>query len=54
MGIDDLLARLEREEFSLVAVGRALLADAHWPRKLHEGREDEIVPFTPECMERLE
>lgn len=53
-GIDDLLVRLGREEFSLVAVGRALLADAHWPRKLREGREDEIVPFTPECMERLE
>jgi 2,4-dienoyl-CoA reductase-like NADH-dependent reductase (Old Yellow Enzyme family) len=53
VGIDDLLSRLEREEFSLVAVGRALLADPEWPRKLREGREDEIVPFTPECMERL-
>ncbi len=53
VGIDDLLSRLEREEFSLVAVGRALLADPEWPRKLREGREDEIVPFAPECMERL-
>ena len=52
-GIDDLLERLGRGEFSLVALGRALLADAEWPRKVLEGRWDEIVPFTPECLEHL-
>ncbi len=28
---------------SLVAVGRQLIADAQWPRKVAEGRDDEIV-----------
>ena len=52
-GIEDLLDRLEREEFDLVAVGRALLADPQWPLKVREGRTDEIVPFTPECLAEL-
>lgn len=52
-GIDDLLERLSRREFSLVAVGRALLADPHWARKLREGRTDEIVTFEPEALESL-
>jgi len=52
-GIEDLRRRLAAGEFALVALGRALLADPEWPRKVREGREDEIVPFTPECLERL-
>ena len=42
----ELLSRLENEEFDLVAVGRALIADPHWFHKINEGKEDEIVPFT--------
>ncbi len=52
-GIDELLRRLEAGEFDLVAVGRALLADPQWPTKIREGRLDEIVPFTPECLATL-
>ncbi len=37
----------------LRAVGRALLADPNWPAKIREGRLDEIVPFTPECLKTL-
>ncbi|MFJ9030090.1 NADH:flavin oxidoreductase [Streptomyces sp. NPDC102274] len=44
-GIDPLLDRLERDEFDLVAVGRALLADPEWAAKTIEGRADELVPF---------
>ncbi len=34
---------LQEEKADLVAVGRQLLADPHWPRKIEEGREGEIV-----------
>jgi len=49
-GIDDLLARLERDEFDLVAVGRALLVDPAWARKIHEERYDALEPFNPAAL----
>lgn len=52
--IDALIERLERGEFDLVAVGRALLADAQWANKIREGRENEIRVFTPEAMKTLD
>ena len=45
IGIDALIERLERGEFDFAAIGRALLADPDWPRKLREGREDDAIPF---------
>lgn len=44
-GIDDLLERLEAEEFDLVAVGRALLQDPEWAAKILAGRVDELAPY---------
>jgi 2,4-dienoyl-CoA reductase-like NADH-dependent reductase (Old Yellow Enzyme family) len=52
-GLEALLRRLRRDEFDLVAVGRALLADPEWVRKVREGREDEIVVFRPEMTRVL-
>jgi len=52
-GIDDLLARLEREEFDLVSVGRALLVDPEWARKIHEERYDALLPFSPAALATL-
>ncbi len=52
-GIEELLRRLENDEFDLVAVGRALLADPEWALKVREGRLSEIEPFTPECLGEL-
>jgi 2,4-dienoyl-CoA reductase-like NADH-dependent reductase (Old Yellow Enzyme family) len=52
-GIDDLLARLEADEFDLVGVGRALLVDPAWARKVHEGRFDALMPFKPEALATL-
>lgn len=37
--LDGLLERLEREEFDLVGVGRALLADPNWVRKVQAGEQ---------------
>jgi 2,4-dienoyl-CoA reductase-like NADH-dependent reductase (Old Yellow Enzyme family) len=36
--IDELLRRLDRQEFDLVAVGRPLLADPNWVEKIREGQ----------------
>ena len=36
--LDGLIARLERDEFDLVAVGHALLADPEWVLKIRDGR----------------
>jgi 2,4-dienoyl-CoA reductase-like NADH-dependent reductase (Old Yellow Enzyme family) len=45
--LDGLLARLERGEFDLVAVGRALLQDPAWLEKVRQNRVDQIADFTP-------
>jgi 2,4-dienoyl-CoA reductase-like NADH-dependent reductase (Old Yellow Enzyme family) len=51
--LDELLARLERGEFDLVAVGRALLQDPAWLEKVLQGRVDQIVDFTPAAFATL-
>ena len=52
-GIDALIRRLERDEFDLIAVGRALLSDAAWGNKVRNGREGDIIGFTPAAMQEL-
>lgn len=51
--LENLLARLGREEFDLVAVGRALLVDPDWAAKVREGREQDILPFSREALSSL-
>jgi 2,4-dienoyl-CoA reductase-like NADH-dependent reductase (Old Yellow Enzyme family) len=53
-GIDELLDRIEDQEFDLVALGRALIADAEWPIKIREHRYDEIHSFDPEMLKTLD
>ncbi|BBH20534.1 12-oxophytodienoate reductase [Paenibacillus baekrokdamisoli] len=53
VSIDGLIERLDRNEFDLVAVGRALLNDPEWVAKIREGRLDELVPFTAESTRTL-
>ncbi|MED4400031.1 NADH:flavin oxidoreductase [Metabacillus fastidiosus] len=53
VNIDGLIERLEREEFDLVAVGRALLVDPAWAEKIRNGRVEELVPFTAEASKIL-
>jgi 2,4-dienoyl-CoA reductase-like NADH-dependent reductase (Old Yellow Enzyme family) len=52
-GIDDLLGRLEVEEFDLVAVGRALLQDPEWAAKVLGGRFDELKAFDSAALGSL-
>ena len=51
--LDELLRRFNRGDFDLVAVGRALLADADWVRKIEEGRLSELRGFTKEALATL-
>ncbi|MFC3746420.1 NADH:flavin oxidoreductase [Paenibacillus sp. GCM10012306] len=51
--LERLLERLDREEFDLVAVGRALISDPAWPNKVQEGRTDEILPYTQQSTSTL-
>ncbi|GHF58772.1 oxidoreductase [Streptomyces mashuensis] len=44
-GIDLLLDRLERDEFDLVAVGRALVADPEWAAKALADELDGALPY---------
>ncbi|TFE54400.1 NADH:flavin oxidoreductase [Streptomyces sp. ICN441] len=51
--LDNLLDRLERDEFDLVAVGRALLQDPEWASKVLEGRTDELKPYDAAALKTL-
>ena len=51
--LDELLRRFDRGDFDLVAVGRALLADAAWAQKIREGRTSELHGFTKEALATL-
>lgn len=50
--LNELLARLDRKEFDLVAVGRALLHDPQWGQKIRDGRHNELESFTKESLGR--
>ncbi|WLW54106.1 NADH:flavin oxidoreductase [Streptomyces sp. YU58] len=52
-GIEDLLDGLERDEYDLVAVGRALLQDPHWAEKVLSGRVDELKPYEAASLKSL-
>jgi 2,4-dienoyl-CoA reductase-like NADH-dependent reductase (Old Yellow Enzyme family) len=51
--LDELLRRFDRGDFDLVAVGRPLLADAEWTRKIREGRSTELIGFSKEALATL-
>ncbi|MCW2351678.1 MULTISPECIES: NADH:flavin oxidoreductase [unclassified Sphingobium] len=49
----ELVERLERDEFDLVAIGRAILSEPQISEKVREGRFGEIAPFTREAILEL-
>ncbi len=51
--VQHLLRMLQNGEVDMVAVGRALLADAEWAEKVRTAREAEIIPFTLRSLSRL-
>ena len=51
--LDELIRRLERGDFDLVAVGRALLTDPQWPEKIRKEQHDQLLPFDPGVLATL-
>jgi 2,4-dienoyl-CoA reductase-like NADH-dependent reductase (Old Yellow Enzyme family) len=48
--LDEIVAHLERGEFDLVAVGRALLQDPEWAAKVKAGRLDELRDYDANAL----
>lgn len=51
--LDELLRRLDRGDFDLVAVGRALISDPNWVVKVRDGRNSELSDFSPAALATL-
>ncbi|MGX9460503.1 NADH:flavin oxidoreductase [Shewanella sp. A14] len=52
-GIDELLVRLNNDEFDLVGIGRALLVDPQWVNKIKHNAIDDIKPFNKKSLMSL-
>ncbi|ESQ93312.1 12-oxophytodienoate reductase [Asticcacaulis sp. AC460] len=51
--LDELLRRLDRGDFDLVAVGRAILNDPEWVAKVRDSRHDDLKAFSPAAFATL-
>ncbi len=51
--LDELMRRMDRGDFDLVAVGRPLLSDPNWAKKIHEHRDSELKGFTKDALAQL-
>jgi 2,4-dienoyl-CoA reductase-like NADH-dependent reductase (Old Yellow Enzyme family) len=51
--IDELVLRMERGEFDLVALGRSLIVNPSWPEQVRRGALNELLPFHRSALARL-
>ncbi len=51
--LPELMRRLDRGDFDLVAVGRALIVDPDWPQKIRAGSDADVLPYTPAALAEL-
>lgn len=51
--LDELVKRMDAEEFDLIAVGRALLQDPLWAKKIRDGRTNELMTFSKDALATL-
>ncbi|MCA0987412.1 NADH:flavin oxidoreductase [Guptibacillus algicola] len=51
--LDGLIKKLDDGEFDLVAIGRSLLMDPEWVKKVRDGRADDLLPFDKEALKKL-
>jgi 2,4-dienoyl-CoA reductase-like NADH-dependent reductase (Old Yellow Enzyme family) len=49
-GIDRLLEMMERGDFDMIAIGRALIANPDWPAKVRSGHFDQLKAYSPEML----
>ena len=52
--LDQLYERLANDEFDLVAVGRALIANPDWAQKIADNRLETLKPYQKEMLTRLD
>jgi 2,4-dienoyl-CoA reductase-like NADH-dependent reductase (Old Yellow Enzyme family) len=52
-GIDNLLDRMDRNEFDLVAIGRSLIVNPGWPRIVRTGALNQLQPFNRSVLSEL-
>lgn len=52
-GVEKLLGRMERDEFDLIAVGRALITDPAWPNKIKAREHEKLMNFSPAALAEL-
>jgi 2,4-dienoyl-CoA reductase-like NADH-dependent reductase (Old Yellow Enzyme family) len=53
VGLDRLVERMERDEFDLIAVGRALISDPEWPAKVRRGDAAGLRGFEVSALAEL-
>ena len=51
--LDDVVRRLEKGEYDMVAIGRALLQDPEWAKKVKEGRTDDLMDYDGKALATL-
>jgi 2,4-dienoyl-CoA reductase-like NADH-dependent reductase (Old Yellow Enzyme family) len=51
--LDNLVKRIENEEFDLVAVGRALIANPDWAHKIQNDQLNQLTPFNKSMLASL-
>jgi len=51
--LDELLRRLARQDFDLVAVGRQLIVDPNWVEKIQQGRTEELQGYSSAALSTL-
>ncbi len=51
--LDELLERFARDEFDLVAVGRAVIANPEWAKLVRRGALHELKPYSPASLAQL-
>ncbi len=49
-----LIEKMQADEFDLIAVGRAMLADPQWVNKVRAGEYDKLRPYTKEVLFSLD
>ena len=52
-GLEKLVERMERDEFDLIAVGRALISDPDWPKKVRAEDTAALKGFDPATLAEL-
>ena len=52
--LSQLYDRMENNEFDLIAIGRALIANPDWPQLVRHGELDKLQVFSKELLMTLE